>query len=137
MCAIRRPGTPSHPGGAVRPQQARFRSPRSILVVTLLLAAGASAVAAAPPSAAATARVTVSGTSGETTTIPGFLIQSSASTSDTGGTISQPGYATSAWFPVPARSTVFAGLLQNNRYPDPFFSTNMRNVSTTDFSVPW
>src|SRR6266536_6001922 len=137
MCAIRRPGTPSHPGGAVRPQQARFRSPRSILVVTLLLAAGASAVAAAPPSAAATARVTVSGTSGETTTIPGLLIQSSASTSDTGGTISQPGYATSAWFPVPARSTVFAGLLQNNRYPDPFFSTNMRNVSTTDFSVPW
>ena len=74
---------------------------------------------------------------GESTAIPGFLIRSSAATSDTGGIISQPGYSTSGWLPVSARSTVFAGLLQNNRYPDPFFSTNMRNVSTTDFSVPW
>src|SRR5216110_3414937 len=86
---------------------------------------------------ASRAEVTVSAAPGESTAIPGFLIRSSAATSDTGGTISQPGYSTSGWLPVSARSTVFAGLLQNNRYPDPFFSTNMRNVSTTDFSVPW
>src|SRR6266511_3857299 len=131
---------PSRQGGAVFPPHARFRRPRGMFAVTLLLVAvaGTGAVAAAPPRpAAATATVTASAAPGETTAIPGFLIQSSASTSDTGGTISQPGYATSGWFPVAARSTVFAGLLQNNRYPDPFFSTNMRNVSTTDFSVPW
>jgi exo-1,4-beta-D-glucosaminidase len=32
---------------------------------------------------------------------------------------------------------VFAGQLENGLFPDPFFSTNMRNVSTSAYHVPW
>ena len=112
----------------------------TLLAVAALLASvggtGAASAATRQTPVAVRTGVTVSA-AGESTAIPGFLIQSSAKTTDTGGTISQPGYAASGWYPVAARSTVFAGLLQNNRYPDPFYSTNMRNVATTDFSVPW
>jgi len=118
------------------------RTPKRLLVVAAALAvvsaggAAAAAVAGQQP-AAVRSNVTVSAVPGEATAIPGFMIRSSAQVSDAGTVISRPGYSTSGWFPVSARSTVFAGLLQNNRFPDPFFSTNMRNVSTSDYTVPW
>ncbi len=71
------------------------------------------------------------------TVIPGFMIQSSAAVADGGGAISTPGFSTSGWYPVAARSTVFAGLLANRKYPDPFFSTNLQSVNAGDFQVPW
>jgi exo-1,4-beta-D-glucosaminidase len=79
----------------------------------------------------------VSAAPGDSTVIPGFLIQSSAQTGDSGATISTPGYNTANWVPVAARSTVFAGLLAAGRFPNPYFSTNMKNVNTADYSVPW
>ncbi|WP_214327765.1 glycosyl hydrolase 2 galactose-binding domain-containing protein [Nonomuraea sediminis] len=69
--------------------------------------------------------------------IPGYKIQSSAKVSDTGATISTPGYAASGWYPVGPRSTVLAGLLQNGVYQDPFYSTNMSSIPTADFDVAW
>ncbi len=116
------------------PRQAR--SLLTLLTVAATLAA-ITGVANAAAQSETTAEIAVSATPGESTALPGFLIQSSAATGDTGGSISQPGYAATGWYPVTARSTVFAGLLQNNKYPDPFFSTNMKNVPTTDFTVPW
>src|SRR6185369_6646576 len=67
----------------------------------------------------------------------GFQIQSTAVTGDSGATGSQPGYAANGWYPAGPRSTVLAALLQNGKYPDPFFSTNMRNIPAGDFTVPW
>jgi exo-1,4-beta-D-glucosaminidase len=118
------------------------RSPLRLLVLAAaLIVAGGTGIAAAAvgqganPKAAAA--VTVSAAPGDSTAIPGFMIRSSGKTGDTGATISQPGYGTSGWYPVTARSTVFAGLLQNGLYPDPFYSTNMKSVATSDFTVPW
>ncbi|MBB5779203.1 glycosyl hydrolase 2 galactose-binding domain-containing protein [Nonomuraea jabiensis] len=72
-----------------------------------------------------------------TTALTGYKIQSSAKVADSGATISTPGYAATGWYPVGPRSTVLAGLLQNNVYPDPFYSTNMQSIPTSDFDVPW
>ncbi|WP_157254321.1 glycosyl hydrolase 2 galactose-binding domain-containing protein [Nonomuraea typhae] len=71
------------------------------------------------------------------TALPGYKIQSSARVSDSGAAISTPGYAATGWYPAGPRSTVLAGLLENNVYPDPFFSTNMQSIPTADFDVPW
>ncbi|MFF1609486.1 carbohydrate-binding protein [Amycolatopsis sp. NPDC058278] len=70
------------------------------------------------------------------TAVPGFLIQTSAQVGDDSA-VSKPGYNTSGWYPVGPRSTVYAGLLANGKYADPFYSTNMKNVPTADFRVPW
>ncbi|MEV8516907.1 CBM35 domain-containing protein [Dactylosporangium sp. NPDC051484] len=122
-------------------RKTRTRSPLRLLAAAATLVAlggtGAATAAARPAAAAPTAVVPVSAATGESTAIPGFVIQSSGKTGDTGGTISQPGYAASGWLAVSARSTVLAGLLQNNVYPDPFYSTNMRSIPTADFTVPW
>ncbi|MEZ0076901.1 glycosyl hydrolase 2 galactose-binding domain-containing protein, partial [Planotetraspora sp. GP83] len=69
--------------------------------------------------------------------LPGYKIQSSSKTSDGGGAISSPGYSASGWYAAGPRSTVLAALLKNGVYPDPFFSTNMKNIPTADFTVPW
>ncbi|WP_328321412.1 carbohydrate-binding protein [Kribbella sp. NBC_00382] len=90
-------------------------------VCTAIPAAGALPRAEAAPSAAA---------------IPSFLLQTSAQVSDDSA-VTKPGFPTTGWLPVSSRSTVFAGLLQNNKYPDPFFSTNMKNVDKAQFTVPW
>ncbi|WP_460440853.1 glycosyl hydrolase 2 galactose-binding domain-containing protein [Amycolatopsis stemonae] len=70
------------------------------------------------------------------TAVPGFLIQTSAQVGDDSA-VSKPGYNTAGWYPVGPRSTVYAGLLANGKYADPFYSTNMKNVPTADFKVPW
>ncbi|MEU7855306.1 fibronectin type III domain-containing protein [Nonomuraea sp. NPDC049141] len=91
---------------------------------TLLVSAGGVALAAPAATASSTA-------------LSGYKIQSSAKVSDSGTAISTPGYAASGWYPVGPRSTVLAGLLENNVYSDPFFSTNMQSIPTADFDVPW
>ncbi|MFC4585195.1 discoidin domain-containing protein [Sphaerisporangium corydalis] len=69
--------------------------------------------------------------------LDGYKIQSSSKVTDSAAAISTPGYAASGWYPVGPRSTVMAGLLKNGKYPDPFYSTNMRDVPAADFTVPW
>ncbi|MEV0351026.1 fibronectin type III domain-containing protein [Nonomuraea sp. NPDC050680] len=91
---------------------------------TLLVSAGGVALAAPAATASSTA-------------LSGYKIQSSAKVSDSGAAISTPGYTASGWYPVGPRSTVLAGLLENNVYSDPFFSTNMQSIPTADFDVPW
>jgi exo-1,4-beta-D-glucosaminidase len=79
----------------------------------------------------------VPGLAGTTTAISGWQILSSASTSDNGASISKATYSTSGWLPVAARSTVMAGLIQNGKYPNVFYSTNLKNVDASQFQVPW
>src|SRR5581483_8389133 len=91
-----------------------------------------------PARTAPTVRTTVTApkAAGGVTALPGYLIQTSAKVPDDAA-VSRPGYDTTGWYPVAARSTVFAGLLANGKYSDPFYSTNMKSVSTSDFAVPW
>jgi len=100
----------------------------------LVLALAASSLGVSHPGQAATAQAEVNVSK---TALTGYRIQSSSRTGDTGQTISQPGYAATGWTPAGPRSTVMAALLANGVYPDPFFSTNMRNIPTSEFTVPW
>src|SRR5262245_55128888 len=95
---------------------------RPLLAVVTLVAT----LAVVPASSfAAGSAVTAAGS---TTPLTGYHIQSTSVTSDTGATVSQPGYAHSGWVPAAPRSTVLAALLAAGRYSDPFFSTNMQSI---------
>ncbi len=118
-------------------RQKRTRIPLLALTVTALAAAVCGVtVASAAPGVKATGSLTVGAAASGGTPIPGYVIQSSAQVSDDSA-VSKPGFPTAGWYPVSSRSTVYAGLLQNNKYPDPFYSTNMKNVPKSDFTVPW
>ncbi|WP_326952031.1 glycosyl hydrolase 2 galactose-binding domain-containing protein [Amycolatopsis sp. NBC_01286] len=106
---------------------------RLLAAVTLAVALGGAAVPAASGQVAAKATVAAAGPA---TAVPGFLIQTSAQVSDDSA-VSKPGFNTAGWYPVGPRSTVYAGLLANGKYADPFYSTNMKNVPAADFKVPW
>jgi exo-1,4-beta-D-glucosaminidase len=108
---------------------------RTRLIATLVLAmatgGGIPALAASAPGGATVAAAVAP------TALDGYKIQSSSKVSDSAAAISSPGYAASGWYAVGPRSTVLAGLLQNGKYPDPFYSTNMKNIPAADFTVPW
>ncbi|MFB9905009.1 glycosyl hydrolase 2 galactose-binding domain-containing protein [Allokutzneria oryzae] len=74
---------------------------------------------------------------GEVRTIPDWRMQTSRTATAGGAAISRPGFNDVNWLKVPARSTVMAGLIANNRYPDLNYSTTMKQVDTAQFTVPW
>jgi exo-1,4-beta-D-glucosaminidase len=82
----------------------------------------------------------------------GWQVQSSASATQGGSQISQPGFHTSSWLAVHpdaagAVGTEVNALVQNGKCPNVFFSTNMRSCfgymnsvgpeTIPEFSVPW
>jgi exo-1,4-beta-D-glucosaminidase len=73
------------------------------------------------------------------TAIAGWAVASSGVVADGGALVSRADYRPSgSWLPAPPRSTVMAAMLANGRYPDVFFSTNMRDqIDTTAFQLPW
>ncbi|WP_188316706.1 glycoside hydrolase family 2 protein [Solihabitans fulvus] len=75
---------------------------------------------------------------GQVSTVPDWRLQSSATATQGGDAISRPAYDDRGWLTVPARSTVFGGLLANNKYGDVNYSTNLRDkVNKADFAVAW
>ena len=81
----------------------------------------------------------VSGNSqaGATLLTDGWSMQSSALVAEKGEVISAAGYAIAKWYPVSLPSTVMAGLLANNEYPDIFIGDNLGKVPTNRFEVSW
>src|SRR4051812_16593079 len=71
------------------------------------------------------ARAAVPSTADLTT---GWTLRSANNVTDTGPTISQPGYATTGWYPIAAPSTVLAGLVANNVYTNIYFGQNLKNI---------
>jgi exo-1,4-beta-D-glucosaminidase len=67
----------------------------------------------------------------------GWFIQSSASLSETGESISSAGFDVQNWYPSSAPRTVLATLLENGVYNDPFFGKNLENIPTEQFKQPW
>ncbi|MFD5632792.1 exo-beta-D-glucosaminidase [Streptomyces sp. NPDC127077] len=90
--------------------------------------------AATPPRLPATA---VASAPGSATALSGYAIQSTAKVPDPASAVSSPGYRASGWYPAGPRSTVLAALLANGKYADPFYSTNLKNIPRSDFTVPW
>src|SRR6188474_238933 len=58
----------------------------------------------------------------------GWSLISANNVTDPGTTISTVGYSVSSWYPITVPSTVMAGLVANNVYPNVFFGTNLQSV---------
>ncbi|QMU68798.1 beta-mannosidase [Streptacidiphilus sp. P02-A3a] len=110
-------------------------------------ATAATATAAVPASQApqATSSATVLGSAG-------WQVLSSATATQGGATISNPGFSTSGWLPVSnddggAPGTEIEALLQNGSCPNVYYSTNMKTCfgsmskigadTVPQFDVPW
>jgi exo-1,4-beta-D-glucosaminidase len=77
-----------------------------------------------------------------TTALDHWEIQSSAKAQQSGAEVSRNGFSTKEWYPVSGRATVMAGLLENGKYPELFYSDNLRAVEIPDTSgnqivIPW
>ena len=64
-----------------------------------------------------------------------WRIQSSARISATGDAISKPGFKTDDWYATSVPTTVFAALVANHVYPDPYIGTNLRAVPGETYPV--
>ncbi len=111
----------------------------ALLAATIVPAAGAQAPAAASaPAAGRPAAATISaGTIGTSKLISGWRIQSSATARHDGAVISRPDYRATGWLPISRPGTLMAGLLENGRYPDIFYSDNLAKVPTAQFAANW
>jgi exo-1,4-beta-D-glucosaminidase len=77
-----------------------------------------------------------------TTPIAHWQTQSSSKAQQGGAEVSSIGFSTNGWYPVSGRATVMAGLLENGKYENVFYSDNLRAAaepesSGTTFVVPW
>jgi exo-1,4-beta-D-glucosaminidase len=97
----------------------------------------AGAVTAAPIGTTPPPATTAAAPSPGTQLSSGWKIQSSAVAGGSGATISRPDYATTGWLPISRPETVMAGLLENGRYPNIFYSDNLAKVPTDQFNVNW
>jgi exo-1,4-beta-D-glucosaminidase len=114
------------------------RRPIPLLVVAATgLALIVPAAANAGPEPGTGKALNVASTPGKTSTIPDWRLQTSAKATQGGDVISAPSYSDSGWMSVPARSTVLAGLIANNKYPDVNYSQNLKQVNANDFKVGW
>jgi exo-1,4-beta-D-glucosaminidase len=93
-------------------------------VPRLLVVVLASLLTALGPAVVRAGAATVSST--ELTS--GWSLRSANNVTDTGATISQPGYSTTGWYPITVPSTVLAGLVANNVYQNIYFGTNLQSV---------
>jgi len=76
------------------------------------------------------------------TAIDHWLIQSSSKAQAGGAEVSSSGFSTKDWYPVSGRATVMAGLLENGKYENVFYSDNLRAAAEPEssgvaFVVPW
>ncbi len=115
-----------------------------LLATSLFLSMIALAASAAVPTARSGtfAPTRVDGSGGSTTAVAGWQIQASDKAQESGAEISTAGYSTEGWYPVSGRATVMAGLLENDKYQDVFYSDNLRAVQAPDasgslFVNPW
>jgi exo-1,4-beta-D-glucosaminidase len=108
------------------------------VVVALALLARASLA----PAEAVYSPTRVDGDLGSATTVAHWQIQSSAKAQQSGAEISSTDYSTGEWYPVSGRATVMAGLLENGKYKNVFYSDNLRAAEEPDssgnvFVIPW
>ena len=100
------------------------------MVVALALLAGASLA----PAEGAFSPTQVDGDVGSATAIAHWQIQSSAKAQQSGAEVSSAGFSTEGWYPVSGRATVMAGLMENGKYKNVFYSDNLRAVEEPDAS---
>ncbi|MCW2944835.1 MAG: beta-mannosidase [Actinoallomurus sp.] len=112
------------------------RSPLLIVAVSAVVAATAAPSAKAAPPHRPSAAV-IAPKVGATDLNTGWKIQSSAVAGGSGARISRPEYATTGWLPIARPETLMAGLVENGRYPNVFYSDRLKTVPTGQFNVNW
>ena len=65
----------------------------------------------------------------------GWKVQSSAQVAASGEKISQPGFATAGWYATSVPQTVFAVLVENGVYKNPYYGTNLRNFPGVEYKI--
>jgi hypothetical protein len=65
----------------------------------------------------------------------GWKVQSSAQVSVSAEKISQPGFSTQGWYSTTAPKTVFAVLVENGVYKDPYYGANLRNFPGVEYKI--
>jgi len=71
----------------------------------------------------------------EITLREGWAVQSSAKVSASGETVSTTAYDTSSWYKTSAPNTVFAVLVENGVYKNPYFGMNLRAVPGMSYKI--
>ena len=115
---------------------------RSHSVFRVAVAAMAMTYVPAARAAGTPAPVQIERGPGFATALDHWQILSSAKAQQSGAEVSAAGFSTKDWFDVSGRATVMAGLLENGKFPDVFYSDNLRAVEIPDASgnqivVPW
>ncbi|HLK05515.1 MAG TPA: glycoside hydrolase family 2 protein [Candidatus Acidoferrum sp.] len=65
----------------------------------------------------------------------GWKVQSSAKVSATPEQISSVGFSTEGWYSTTAPQTVFAVLVENGVYKDPFYGMNLRSIPGVEYKI--
>ena len=65
----------------------------------------------------------------------GWKVQSSAKVTGGGEKVSSQGFDTTGWYKTTAPNTVFAVLVENGVYKDPYFGMNLRSVPGIDYPI--
>src|SRR5271167_1641961 len=99
---------------------------RNFLAAVSFVAALLAATAIAAP---------LSSADGDITLREGWAVQSSAKVSASAEAISSAGFDASSWYKTSAPNTVFAVLVENGVYKDPFFGMNLRSVPGVDYPI--
>ena len=112
-------------------------SARRVMAMLALLAGPSLACAES-----AFAPTQVDGGAGSVTAVAHWLIQTSAIAQEGGAEVSSAGFSTKEWFPVSGRATLMAGLLENGKNENVFYSDNLRAARDPDGSgaeivIPW
>ena len=96
-----------------------------LAAVSFVVALLATAIIAAPLSRA----------DGDITLHEGWTVQSSAKVSASAETISAVGFDASSWYKTSAPNTVFAVLVENGVYKDPYFGMNLGSVPGVSYPI--
>ena len=73
--------------------------------------------------------------SAQTVLRAGWRVQSSAQVPASGSQISEPGFSTRGWYPTSAPKTVFAVLVENGVYKNPYFAMNLRSFPGVEYKI--
>jgi exo-1,4-beta-D-glucosaminidase len=65
----------------------------------------------------------------------GWRVQSSAKVTGGGEQVSLPGFDTAGWYKTSAPNTVFAVLVENGVYKNPYFGMNLRSVPGVEYAI--
>ena len=65
----------------------------------------------------------------------GWKVQSSAQVAGAGDKVSEPGFSTLGWYSTSAPNTVFAVLVENGVYKNPYFGMNLRNFPGVEYKI--